>query len=29
MGNDDERNTLKRLTGNEFEVVKMGPPTTQ
>lgn len=24
--NDDELNTLKRLTGNEFEVVKMGPP---
>ncbi|MBF8259639.1 MAG: hypothetical protein HW377_2013 [Actinobacteria bacterium] len=29
MGNDDERNTLKRLTGIEFEVVKMGPPTTR
>ena len=27
--NDDELNTLKRLTGNEFEVVKMGPLTTQ
>lgn len=27
--NDDEMNTLKRLTGNEFEVVKMGPLTTQ
>ena len=26
--NDDEMNTLKRLTGNEFEVVKMGPLTT-
>ena len=27
--NDNELNTLKRLTGNEFEVVKMGPLTTQ
>jgi len=27
--NDDVLNTLKRLTGNEFEVVKMGPLTTQ
>jgi hypothetical protein len=27
--NDGELNTLKRLTGNDFEVVKMGPPTTQ
>ena len=26
--NDDEMNTLKLLTGNEFEVVKMGPLTT-
>ena len=26
--NDDEMNALKRLTGNEFEVVKMGPLTT-
>ena len=26
---DDEMNTLKRLTGNEFEVVKMGPLTTR
>ncbi len=25
--NDDELNTLKRLTGNDFEVVKMGPMT--
>ena len=24
--NDDEINTLKRLTGNDFEVVRMGPP---
>ena len=27
--NDDEMNTLKRLTGNDFEVVTMGPLTTQ
>jgi len=27
--NDDELNTLKGLTGNDFEVVKMGPLITQ
>ena len=27
--NDDEMNALKRLTGNEFEVVKMGPLTSR
>lgn len=27
--NDDELNTLKRLTGNDFEVVKMGAVITQ
>ena len=27
--NDDELNALKRQSGNEFEVVKMGPMTTQ
>jgi hypothetical protein len=27
--NDGELNALKRLTGNDFEVVKMGTPTTQ
>ena len=26
---DGERNPLKRLTGNDFEVVRMGPVTTQ
>jgi hypothetical protein len=25
--NDDEMNTLKSLSGNDFEVVRMGPPT--
>ena len=27
--NDEELNTLKTLTGNDFEVVRMGPATTQ
>jgi len=27
--NDDELNTLKGLTGNDFEVVRMGPLITQ
>lgn len=27
--NDDELNTLKRIKGNDFEVIKMGPLTTR
>ena len=27
--NDDDLNTLKRLKGSDFEVVRMGPPTTR
>ncbi len=27
--NDEERNTLKTISGNDFEVVRMGAVTTQ